>query len=153
MKLRSGTPLSGVFNNGRQSDPLLYMMSGGNIQSFSLWGWNEGFLDRIGIIPTTFTVRKFQIWSAENWAKQVPRLISILQACTLLSELILEKIDMDTVADYLMPALERIKPSQALKLDVGREYDFCAVLDVDAHTGKTRSIEYFLSHVLIYSLC
>ncbi|KAK3836569.1 MAG: hypothetical protein JOS17DRAFT_842381 [Linnemannia elongata] len=55
IKKASGTLLSDVFNNGRWSDPLHQMLSGGNLQSYRLFGWDEGFLDCIGTIPTTLT--------------------------------------------------------------------------------------------------
>ncbi|KAK5816794.1 hypothetical protein F5H01DRAFT_412867 [Linnemannia elongata] len=144
IKSASGTPLSDVFNTSRRSDPLLQIMAGGNIQSFSLYGWDEGFLNSISTIPTTLTVRKLLIWSMANWAKQGPRLIGILQASPLLSELDLKGVGMNTVADYFMSVLERIKPPRALKLDVGEVSflpPFRAILEAEAHTGRIRSID------------
>ncbi|KAF9143227.1 hypothetical protein BGX30_001003 [Mortierella sp. GBA39] len=139
-KIPRGTPLSDVFNRGRRLDPFLQMMSGGNIQSFRLWGWDEGFLECSDILPTTFTVRRLHIWREKNWLKSIPRLISILQASSLLSELTVEEFDIDKVAGLLLPALERAKLPRALKVAIGFEhgsYSF-ASFEIDAFTGMAR---------------
>ncbi|KAG9068446.1 hypothetical protein KI688_010715 [Linnemannia hyalina] len=139
-KSPSGTPLSDVFNRGRRLDPLLQMMSGGNIQSFRLWGWDEGFLECSGILPTTFTVRRLHIWHEKNWLKSIPRLISTLQASSLLSELTVEEVNVDKVVGPLLSALERAKLPRALKVAIGleQEYYSFASFEIDAFTGMAR---------------
>ncbi|KAF9339334.1 hypothetical protein BGZ91_006283, partial [Linnemannia elongata] len=102
-KVASGTPLSDVFNNGRRSDPLLQMMSG-------------GFLGSIGAIPTTLTVRKLQIGYEDNRQKIILRLVSILQASPALSYLSLGADGIDDCANRLLPALEKAKLPRAFEV-------------------------------------
>ncbi|KAF9298163.1 hypothetical protein BGZ88_007790 [Linnemannia elongata] len=138
-----GMPRSDVFNNGRRSDPLLQMMSSGNIQSFSLYGWDEGFLGRIGAIPMTLTVRKFRIYieSEDNWQKRIPRLVSILQASPVLSCLLLGARKIDDYADRLLPALEKAKLPRAFEVVIGSDGYSRVSFNVEAHTGRVWSID------------
>ncbi|KAG0039930.1 hypothetical protein BGZ89_007838, partial [Linnemannia elongata] len=133
-----GMPRSDVFNYGRRSDPLLQMMSGGNIQSFRLLGWDEGFLGRIGAIPMTLTVRKFRIYieNEDNWQKRIPRLISILQASPVLSCLWLGALNIDDYADGLLPALEKAKLPRAFEVVIGTDEYSRVSFKVEAHTGR-----------------
>ncbi|KAK3804614.1 MAG: hypothetical protein JOS17DRAFT_808775 [Linnemannia elongata] len=131
-KLASGSPLSDVFNNRRRSDPLLQMLSGGNLQSYRLFGWDEGFLDCIGTIPTTLTVRKFQEKNPSS---------SILQANPVLSCLWLTAADIDSYADHILPALERAKLPRAFKVVIGYGHYSRALFKVEAHTGRVQSID------------
>ncbi|KAG0059359.1 hypothetical protein BGZ90_004499 [Linnemannia elongata] len=141
VKFVSGTPLSDVFNNGRRSDPLLQMMSGGNIQSFRFYGSDLGFLDRISTIPITLTVRKLQIEYEENWQKRIPRLVSILQASPVLSYLSLGAVDIDDCADRLLPALKKAKLPRAFEVILGSDEYSRVSFKVEAHTGRVRSID------------
>ncbi|KAF9298150.1 hypothetical protein BGZ88_007776 [Linnemannia elongata] len=141
VKFVSGTPLSDVFNSGRRSDPLLQMMSGGNIQSFRFYGSDLGFLDRISTIPITLTVRKLQIGYEENWQKRIPRLVSILQASPVLSYLSLGAVDIDDYAGHLLPALEKAKLPRALEVILGSDEYSRVSFKVEAHTGRVRSID------------
>ncbi|KAK3836557.1 MAG: hypothetical protein JOS17DRAFT_734521 [Linnemannia elongata] len=140
-KLASGSPLSDVFNNGRRSDPLLQMLSGGKIQSFRLYGWDIEFLDRISTIPATLTVRKLLIGYEQNRQKRIPRLISILQASPLLSEIRLEEVDIDEFADHFLPALERAKLPRTFEVVIGSDDYSRASFKVEAHTGRVWSID------------
>ncbi|KAF9133854.1 hypothetical protein BGW39_008765 [Mortierella sp. 14UC] len=113
----SDPPLSDLFNNGRRSDPILQMMSGGKVQSLVLDGW-EGFLDRIGTVPTTLHVRKLIIFTRERWLKRASRLVEILRASPVLTELTCWGESIDLVLDPIVAALENSKLPQALKLEV-----------------------------------
>ncbi|KAH7053768.1 hypothetical protein BKA57DRAFT_525706 [Linnemannia elongata] len=138
-----GTPRSDVFNNGRRSDPLLQMMSGGNIQTFRLSGWDEGFLGRIGTIPTTLTVRNLVIdmQYEDTRQKRIPRLVSILQASPVLSYLSLSAFHIDYYADRLLPALEKAKLPRELEVILESD-DYSRVsFKVEAHTGRVRPID------------
>ncbi|KAF9123415.1 hypothetical protein BGW39_008983 [Mortierella sp. 14UC] len=112
-------PLSDLFNNGRRSDPILQMMSGGKVQSLVLDGW-EDFLDRIGTVPTTLHVRKLTVRLGEKWSKTAPRLVEILRASPLLTELTCWSVIDDPAPDHVMAALENSKLPQALKLELPR---------------------------------
>ncbi|KAG0064884.1 hypothetical protein BGZ89_008773, partial [Linnemannia elongata] len=116
LKYTSGTPLSDVFNNGRRSDPLLQMMSGGNIQIFRFSGMDDDFLSRIGTIPTTLTVRTLQIGYEDNQQKIILRLVSILKASPVLSYLSLRARNIDDYTDRLLPALEKAKLPRAFQV-------------------------------------
>ncbi|KAF9079066.1 hypothetical protein BGX23_005177, partial [Mortierella sp. AD031] len=56
--------LSDLVYNNRRSDPILQIMSGGNIRSFELENW-AGFLDRISTIPTPLHMRKLKLMLEE----------------------------------------------------------------------------------------
>ncbi|KAH7053812.1 hypothetical protein BKA57DRAFT_490411 [Linnemannia elongata] len=141
LKSAFGSPLSDVFNNVRRSDPLLQMLAGGSIQSFHLYGWDLGFLDRISTIPATLTVRKLQIGYEDNWQKRIPRLISILQASPVLFYLSLSAHDIDDYADHLLPALERAKLPREFEVVIRDYYRSSASFKVEALTGRVRSID------------
>ncbi|KAF9131578.1 hypothetical protein BGW39_001627, partial [Mortierella sp. 14UC] len=106
-----------LFNNGRRSDPVLQMMSGGKVRSLELNDW-EGFLDRIGTIPTTLHVQKLSINSTERWSKSAYHLVEILRASPLLTELTCWGSGPELALDPVMEALENSKLQQALKLEL-----------------------------------
>ncbi|KAF9133839.1 hypothetical protein BGW39_008750 [Mortierella sp. 14UC] len=121
-------PLSDVFNNGRRSDPILQMMSGGKVQSLDLNGW-EGFWDRISTIPTILHVRKLTIHTRGRWSRRAPRLVEILRASPLLTELTCWGDNIDLVLDPIVVALESSKLAQALKLEVIVEEVYPSIQD------------------------
>ncbi|KAF9904625.1 hypothetical protein EC991_002555 [Linnemannia zychae] len=135
-------PFSDLHNISRRSDPILQIMAGGNIQSLTLSGWNDGFLERVSTIPSALTVRRFSIRSTEDWLKRIPRLISILQASPLLSELAVSypNSTIDDVVEILLPALKKSALPQALMLEIEGGAASCATIEVEANTCEIQSI-------------
>ncbi|KAF9154373.1 hypothetical protein BG015_001146 [Linnemannia schmuckeri] len=146
----SEVPLSDFLNNGQRSDPILQLMSGGNIQTFKLKGW-DGFLDSIGNVPAAFGVRKLQveICSLEKWPKRASRLFEILRASPFLAELDIYIFCLiEDVWDVVVASFKHCKLSQGLKLKVKapiyhRGPPRCKKLlvEFEPHTGKILSTE------------
>ncbi|KAF9120342.1 hypothetical protein BGW39_011489 [Mortierella sp. 14UC] len=113
----STAPRSDFIYSGRRSEPILQMMLEGRVQSLQLDGW-EGFLDGTGTIPTTLHVRKLSINSMERWSKRASRLVDILRASLLLTELTCFGPGIVSALDSIIAALEASKLPQALKLEL-----------------------------------
>ncbi|KAF9154368.1 hypothetical protein BG015_001141 [Linnemannia schmuckeri] len=133
-------PRSDLLNNGRRFEPILQMISSGNIRSLELEGWG-GFLERISNVPVTLGVRRLRIQTIEEWTKRLPRLISIIQASPLLTELSLE-IDHDVhlVFDPVIDALKNLQRPQGLKLTVMNARCEASV-EIEAHTGRSLYVD------------
>ncbi|KAF9902840.1 hypothetical protein EC991_004499 [Linnemannia zychae] len=147
------SPLSDFLNNGRRSDPILQMMSGGKVQSLQLDNW-EGFLDRIGTIPTTLHVRKLEICSKERWFKGASRLVEVLRASPLLTELTCWGDGLGFTMDPVITALENSKLAQGLKLKMGsadyrHTYSDCpgALVQYEPGTSKILSFDLRVSRM------
>ncbi|KAG0281291.1 hypothetical protein BGZ95_005190 [Linnemannia exigua] len=143
----SGPLLPDVLNFSRRSDPILQMMSGGKIRTCDLRYW-RGFLDRINNIPTTLSIQQLTLELSHKSPKTILRLISILQASPLLTELTCWCSEVDLVLDPIMAALENNKRTLALKLDVyvndvsGRVNDLSWTrVEIEAGTSRILSID------------
>ncbi|KAF9544923.1 hypothetical protein EC957_011548 [Mortierella hygrophila] len=142
-------PLSDFLNNGRRFDPVLQMLSGGNIRTFELTGW-EGFLGSIDTIPDTLSIRELgiDVRSHEEWSEHAPRFIEILQASPMLSKVNVHVAnEFKSVLDPLAASLERCKLLQGLTLVMTvlpnkmKHLEFSeASVEFEAGTGKILSI-------------
>ncbi|OAQ23387.1 hypothetical protein K457DRAFT_232333 [Linnemannia elongata AG-77] len=145
-----GAPSSTYLNKSRQFDPVLQMLSGGNIQKFELTGW-EGFLGSINNIPPTLSVRELgiDVRLHEEWSEHAPRFIEILQASPLLTKLTVRvATEFKAILDPLAASLERCKLPQSLTLVMRilpnkmNHHEFSkASVEFEAGTGKILSID------------
>lgn len=153
---RNGGSLPPDFlNNGRRFDPVLQMLSGGNIRKFELTGW-EGFLGSINNIPATLSVRELRIdvRSHEEWSKQISRFVEILQVSPLLTKLNMRVAKgFKAVLDHLAASLEGCKLSQGLTLEMtdllNEEANFGpseVSVEFEAGTGRTLWIDVTISN-------
>ncbi|KAG0281287.1 hypothetical protein BGZ95_005186, partial [Linnemannia exigua] len=138
------SPLSDLFNMYRRFDPVLQMLMGGKVRSLE-WNGGDGFLDRISTIPTILHVRKLSICSNENWSKRASRLVHILQASPLLTELTCWGLGIDLVLDPIVAALKENKLSHRFALEVLVRHDVSepsrALVDFEAGTGRMLSFD------------
>ncbi|KAF9297967.1 hypothetical protein BGZ88_008433 [Linnemannia elongata] len=145
-----GAPSSTYLNKSRQFDPVLQMLSGGNIQKFELTGW-EGFLGSINNIPPTLSVRELgiDVRLHEEWSDHAPRFMEILQASPLLTKLTVRvATEFKAILDPLAASLERCKLPQSLTLVMRvlpnkmNHHEFSeASVEFEAGTGKILSID------------
>lgn len=138
-----------TLNNGRRFEPVLQMLSGGNLRKFELTGWEE-FLGSISNIPAPLSVRELRIdvCSHEEWSEHASRFVEILQASPLLTKLNMHVAKgFKAVLDPLVASLERCKLSQGLMLVVrdlpNKETNLElseASVEFEAGTGRILSI-------------
>jgi hypothetical protein len=117
--------LSDFLNNGRRSDPILQMVSGGNIQTLHLDHW-VGLMGRINSnLPNALHVRQLKIDSSGAWSKKLPHLIDCLCASPLLSEVTFRSDTISSILDPVVAALDTCGRAQGLTLTVESSFQSC----------------------------